>query len=101
MESVTINLSKSQRAFIEAQMAEGRIRSVSKYFDTLLRAERRRKAEERLVQLVKEADESGPPTPMTREDWDELKRRVWQREAQAKETPRGQGRQKGSRRVRS
>jgi hypothetical protein len=28
-----------------------------------------------------EALEGGPATPMTREDWDELKRRVWERHA--------------------
>lgn len=83
MEPVMIKLSKAHREFIDAQMAAGRFRSVQSYFDALLKAERKRKAEELLVRLVREAEESGPATPMTRDDWDNLKRRVWERHAQA------------------
>lgn len=101
METVTISLSKAHKEFVEAQMAEAGFRSVSKYIDTLLRAERRRKAEEKLLALVQEAEASGPATPMTREDWDNLKRRVWERHEQAKRSGRGKSRQKNSRRARS
>jgi hypothetical protein len=31
----------------------------------------------------REAMESGPATPMTRDDWDELERNVWERHGQA------------------
>jgi antitoxin ParD1/3/4 len=99
METLTISLTKDQKAFVEAQMAEGGFRSVSKYIDTLLRAERRRQAEAYLLTLVQEAEASGPATPMTKEDWDNLKRRVWDRVAKAKESSRGKGRQKTRRRA--
>jgi antitoxin ParD1/3/4 len=93
METLTIQLTKAQKAFAEAQAAEGGYRSVSKYLEDLLRAERRRKAEEELEKLILEAEASGPPTPMTREDWDNLKRRVWERheQAQVKGSSRGKG----------
>ena len=101
METLNISLSKAHREFVEAQVTEGGFSSVNKYFDALLRAERRRKAEEKLLALVKEAEESGPATPMTREDWDNLKRQVWEREAQAKGSARGKSRQTNRRRARS
>lgn len=99
MEKVTISLSKAQREFVEAQVAEGSYRSVSAYLEALVRAERKRKAEEKLLALVREAEESGPATPMTREDWDDLKRRVWERDAQSKEGARGKSRQTKRRRT--
>lgn len=76
METLTISLSKAHREFIEAQMAEEGFRSVNKYFDALLRAERKRRAEKRLVQLVKEAEESGPATPMSPKEWDDIREEV-------------------------
>ena len=80
MISFTISLPKAHKEFIESQVAEGGFESVSKYLDSVLRAERRRKAEEELLALVETAEQSGPATPMTRADWDRLKRRVHERE---------------------
>jgi hypothetical protein len=93
METVTISLSKAHKEFVEAQMAEAGLRSLSKYIDTLLRAERRRKAEEKLLALVQEAEASGPATPMTKEDWAEIRREVAERLAQRKKKPRQATRQ--------
>jgi antitoxin ParD1/3/4 len=95
METLTIKLTKAQKEFAEAQAAEAGYRSVSKYLEDLLRAERRRKAEEELEKLILEAEASGPPTPMTREDWDQLKEKAMRRlarekgnEAQGRNRPR-------------
>ena len=101
METLTIKLSDAHREFVEAQTATRGFKSVSAYIDALLREERRRQAEEKLLQLVKEAEESGPATPMTREDWDELKSRVWKREGQSKGTRRGRNTQNKRRPARS
>lgn len=84
METLTIKLTKDQKAFVEEQMAEGGYRSVSKYLKDLLDAEQRRLAEDELVRLVEEAEASGPPTPMTREDWDRLREKAMQRLAEEK-----------------
>jgi putative addiction module CopG family antidote len=91
MEQVTISLSKAQREFLEAQVAEGAYRSVSACLEALIRAERKRKAEEKLLALVREAEESGPATPMTREDWENIRREALEQLAKEKEQ-RGQSR---------
>src|SRR2546421_11799846 len=90
--NVTISLSRMHKEFVEAQAAQGGFPSVSTYLDALVDAERRRKAEEQLVALVREA-ERGPTTPMTSADWDKLKRRVRQREALSRGSARGKNRQ--------
>ncbi len=99
METVTISLSKEYKEFVEAQVAEGGFGSASRFFGFLLRAERRRKAEEQLLQLVKEAEASGLATPMTEKHWKNLKQRVWDRNTRSKGSARGQSRQKNRRRV--
>jgi antitoxin ParD1/3/4 len=91
--NVTISLSRMHKEFVEAQAAQGGFPSVSTYLDALVDAERRRKAEEQLIALVQEAEKSGPATPMTSADWDNLKRRVRQREALSKGSVRGKNRQ--------
>lgn len=93
MEKMTVTLTKDQRAFVEEQIAEGGHRSASAYLKALLAAERRRKAEEKLVAMVREAEESGPATPMTREDWENLRRKAMTRLAEEK-AKRGNGRKK-------
>jgi antitoxin ParD1/3/4 len=85
METLTIQLTKAQKAFAEAQAAEGGYRSVSKYLEDLLRAERRRKAEEELEKLIQEAEASGPPTPMTPEDWERIREKGMNQLAKEKE----------------
>jgi hypothetical protein len=42
----------------------------------------RRQAKQALEAKLSEALSSGPATPMTREDWDTLERRVWERHHQ-------------------
>ena len=92
METLKIRLSKQQHDFVEAQMVEGGYKSVDAYLSALLRAEGRRKAEERLLQLVKKA-ESGPATLMTKQDWAEI-RREGMRRLKKDSNSHGKGRQK-------
>ena len=93
METLTIKLSKAHREFINEHLAESGCKSASDFIDALIRAERRRRGEERLVQLVKEADESGPATPMTNEDWADIRRRAMRRLA-GRKAQHGKNRQK-------
>ncbi len=76
METLTISLSKGHLEFVQEQVATGGFRSVNAYMDKLLRAERRRKAEEKLLALVQEAEASGPATEWTTEDWEAIRREV-------------------------
>ena len=55
-------------------------------FWELLRDARKRKAEQRLEQLLLEGLESGQPTEMTKKDWDDVRRQALSR-IQARKTP--------------
>ncbi len=92
MTTMTIKLPAELKAFVEEAVAKEPNADASRFIADLVRAERRRRAEEYLIQLVKEADESGPATPMTRKDWDNLKRRAHERLAKAKAAANTKGR---------
>ena len=46
--------------------------SASEYLRTLIREAQKRRAKRELEAKFREALESGPATPMTREDWDSI-----------------------------
>lgn len=74
MTTVTVKLSKELKDFIEEEVASGKHGSSSELIASLVKAARRQKAEEKLLAMVKEAEESGPSTPMTPEDWENIHR---------------------------
>jgi Arc/MetJ-type ribon-helix-helix transcriptional regulator len=76
MPTLSIKLSKAQSEFVEAQMVEGGFKSVNAYSDALLKAELRRRGEEKLLRSVQEADASGPPTPLTPNEWEAIRQEV-------------------------
>ncbi len=80
MVALKISLPKPLKEVVDDQVATGAYEDASALVAALVKAERKRRAEQKLLQLVKEAEESGPSTPMTPEDWkwirDEVKRRV-------------------------
>ena len=75
MTSMNISLPQSMRTFIEEEIASGGYSTVSEYFRELVREAKRRKEEERLEQLLLQALESGPATPMTKKDWEAIRDR--------------------------
>jgi antitoxin ParD1/3/4 len=77
--TLSIPLSEEQRAFVEGRAAEDGCESAEAYVTALIEADYKRRARERLEQLLLEGIESGPATPMTPQDWDDLRRRVEQR----------------------
>ena len=81
MTATTYELSEQSRSFIEAQAAAEGFASPGAYLDALVHQARVKKAkqalEARLLQAMNE-----PATEMTREDWDELRRRVRERGSQ-------------------
>jgi antitoxin ParD1/3/4 len=81
METLLISLTKSQKAFVEAQVAEGGFRSASEFIGQLIDQAEVHRERERINVLLQEGFESGSSTPMTREDWEALERRVWERQA--------------------
>jgi antitoxin ParD1/3/4 len=79
MTNLTISLSEELRTFIEEQAASAGYGTASDYLQALVREEQKRKAQERLEELLLEGLESGPATPMTAEDWDEMRRQYDER----------------------
>lgn len=80
-ETMNIALPETLKQFVLREVSEGGYSTASEYIRELIRAERKRKSLERLEALVLEGLQGGEPSEMTMEDWDELKRRVWQRHA--------------------
>jgi antitoxin ParD1/3/4 len=68
---ITLNVSVPDelKAFVEAQMAHEGYASASEYLHALIRDTQKRGAKRELEAKFREALESGPATPMTREDW--------------------------------
>ena len=81
MTTLNIALPEDMKAFIDAQVAEEGYASASEYLQAILRDARMRKARKNLEAKLDEALASGPPEPMTREDWESLERKVWERHA--------------------
>jgi antitoxin ParD1/3/4 len=79
MTTMNISLPDEMKAFVETEMAHEGYASASEYLRALIRDAQKRRAKRELEAKFREALESGPATPMTREDWDELERNVWER----------------------
>ena len=78
-EPLHVNLPASAQEFAHEQAAAAGFANVSDYVASLIQGEQRRKAEAELEALLLEGLNSGPGTPMTREDWDELHREIHDR----------------------
>lgn len=65
-------------------MAKEGYSTISEYFRELVRQDQKRKASDRLETLLLEGLESGTATPMTEEDWQDIRSKVRQR---TKENP--------------
>ncbi len=85
MTSLQITLPESLKSFIEDQAAREGYSSINEYVEAVLLEAQRRQARQELEAKLLEGIDSGPATPMTREDWNDLKRRVWERQAEKSE----------------
>lgn len=83
MTTMNISVPEEMKAFVEAQMAQEGYASASEYLRALIREAQKRRARQDLEARLREAMESGPASPMTRDDWDELERNVWERHRRA------------------
>lgn len=81
MTSVNISLPTNQRQYVEEKVSKGGYSTVSEYFRELIRQDEQREAEARLESLLLQAMESGEPTPMTKEDWADVRKEVKRRAA--------------------
>jgi antitoxin ParD1/3/4 len=69
--------------FVQQRVTEGGYSSVSEYVRELIRADQKRKVEERIDTLLLEGLDSGQPIPVTSEYWEEKKRRLTERLSKA------------------
>jgi antitoxin ParD1/3/4 len=95
METLKISLPSALKSFVDEQLANGSHKSPSAYFAALVRAERKRRAEEKLLELINQAEQSGPATPMTAQDWKNVRSQALARLAKERR-PHGKNRQKTS-----
>jgi len=72
MQSMNISLPDPLKQFVDGQITEGRYSSVSEYVRELIRADEKRKAEERLETLLLDGLNSAE-TGLSREDWSDLR----------------------------
>lgn len=74
MTSMNISLPESMKTFVEEQVVAGGYGTTSEYLRALIREDQKTKARARLATLLQEGIDSGPATPMTAEDWEEMRR---------------------------
>lgn len=65
MATMNISLPDTLRGFVENRVVEGNFGTVSEYIRELVRADQKRKAQERLEELLVEGLESGTPMRVT------------------------------------
>jgi len=73
MQTMNISLPDPLKEFVDHQIAEGRYSSVSEYIRELIRADEKRRAEERLEALLLEGLET-EETELTRADLEEVRK---------------------------
>ena len=65
-------------------MGNGSYSTASEYLRELIRNAQKRAAQERLEEMLLEGINSGPATPMTEQDWEDIRREALERLAARK-----------------
>jgi antitoxin ParD1/3/4 len=76
MATMNISLPDSLREYVEERVERDGYSTASEFFRDLIRQHQRQRAIERLEELIEEGIASGPPTPMTKDDWREIREEV-------------------------
>lgn len=84
MATMNISLPEPLRDFVEKCVDEYGYSTASEYFRELVRADQKRRAEERLEQMLLEGLNSGQSKPLTRKDFEAIKARGLERIKQRK-----------------
>jgi antitoxin ParD1/3/4 len=79
METMNIALPDTMKHFVQQRVSEGGYSSVSEYIRDLIRTDQKLKAEERIDALLLEGIDSGEPITVTKEYWEEKKRKLTER----------------------
>jgi antitoxin ParD1/3/4 len=83
METMNIALPEPMKHYVQERVSEGGYSSVSEYIRELIRADQKRKVEERIDALLLEGLDSGKPIAVTQEYWEEKKRKLTERLGEA------------------
>ena len=75
-ESMNIALPEALKDFVLRQVADSGYSTASEYIRELIRADQKRKAQERLETILLEGLDGGNPTPLTKRDWDGIRAQV-------------------------
>ena len=73
MDTMNIALPAAMKQFVQEQVQRGGYSSVSEYIRDLIRSDQREKARQALEAEVLESLKSGGSTPMTPQDWAEIR----------------------------
>lgn len=76
METMNVALPESMKSFVQERVSEGGYSSVSEYVRDLIRADQKRRLEERIDGLLLEGLGSGEPIEVTPEYWEKKKRKL-------------------------
>jgi antitoxin ParD1/3/4 len=71
--TVSLAIPETLAEYIDQRVAAGGYGNRSEYFRDLVRQDQREQAKARLRALVEEGLTSGPPIPLTKADWAELR----------------------------
>jgi antitoxin ParD1/3/4 len=89
MSSVNISLPEQMKAYVEEQVSKGGYGTVSEFVRDLIRQDQKRKAKEKVETLLLEGLESGSPTSMSAQDWENIREAVRERIAQSQDMNNG------------
>ena len=70
---MNISLPDQLKEFVEHQVGSGRYSTVSEYVRDLIRDAEKRASQEKLEALLLEGIQSGQPSEMTRQDWEDIR----------------------------
>ncbi|MBM3835578.1 MAG: type II toxin-antitoxin system ParD family antitoxin [Verrucomicrobia bacterium] len=86
MTTLNVTLPESLQAFVQGQVARGDFRTASEYLQALVLEDQKRKTPTDLESKLLEGINSGESTPMTKQDWQNLRENLRRRLAQTKST---------------
>ncbi len=84
METMNVALPESMKSFVQERVSEGGYSSVSEYVRDLIRADQKRRVEERIDGLLLEGLNSGEPIEVTPEYWESKKKRLTEKLSKTK-----------------
>ncbi len=73
MTTINITLPDEMKTFVESEVSNGGYGGAGEYLHALIREQQKRRAREELEAKLLEGIQSGEATPMTPEDWKDLK----------------------------